>query len=102
MAYVKQLNDKDNIEIYPVTVADAVYLNGTSDSVGRVLKDLEDQNTTIVFGVKDITKTLASGNVVSIEFLSNSIVETTKDKDGNKLSTKTTTFGENGISIVVE
>jgi len=102
MAYIKQLVDKDDTEIYPVSVADAIYLNGTSDSVGRVLKDMEDQNTTISFGVSDITKTLASGNVVTTEFLSNSIKEVTKDSNGNLLSTKTTTFGENGISIVVE
>lgn len=100
---IKELKDKNNNPVYPVTKAEACYLRGGVDTVERVLNDMEDQDTTIQFGTDSISKTLASGSTVDTVFTDDgSIRETTKDKNGTVLQTKVITFQEDGsISIKI-
>lgn len=101
-ANVRELKDKDGTKVYPVTTAGAVYLPNGTDTVGRVLGDMRDQNTEISFGLNSVEKDLASGNkVVTVFNDDQTIVEKTYDSEDNLLSTKTTTFNADG-SISIE
>ncbi len=100
---IRELKDKDENPVYPVTKAEACYLRGGVDTVERVLNDMEDQDTTIKFNTDSISKTLASGSTVDTVFADDgSIKETTKDKNGTVLQTKGITFNDDGsISIKI-
>ena len=101
-AKIRELKDKDGTKIYPVTSADGVYLPNGTDTVGRVLGDMRDQNTEITFGLNTVEKDLASGNRVVTTFNDDqTIVEITYDPDDKVISTKTTTINADG-SISIE
>lgn len=103
-AVIRQLKDASDTKVYPVTKAEAVYMGNGIDTVGRVLGDLQDQNTVITFPTNQVQKVLASGNKVVTVFDSDgSIVETTYNTDDIAIKTKTTTFEDDGsITIVVD
>lgn len=52
--FIRQFRDSMGNSIYPVTSAKGVYINST-DTVERVLNDLEDSNSEIKFGDGTIT-----------------------------------------------
>lgn len=103
-AYVRELQDNDGNTIYPVTRARAVFMPGGTDTVERILGDMQDQGATIAFTGNKITKTLASGNSVETVFSDDgNITETTKNENGDVVQIKTTTFNEDGsIEIHIE
>lgn len=104
-AKVKQLHDKDNAKIYPVTKAAAVYMSNGKDTVERILYDEIDQDTEIEFKTNgNIEKTLASGSKIVTEFgADGTITETTTNADGVVVQIKTYTFNADGsIDISVE
>lgn len=100
--YIRQLRDSMHNNMYPVTSAKAVYIN-TTDTVERVLNDLEDTDSTLRFKDGEITNEKKSGSVVTTRFGNGVITEVTKDKDGNIVKTKTITIRNDGtITIKVE
>ena len=94
-ARIIELRDKDKQYIYPVTIADGVYMPNGKDTVGRFMRDADDYDTHIEFGNNKITKTMASGSTVVTEFKDSLIVETTT-LDGKVIKTKRTTFKSDG------
>lgn len=100
-AYIKQLRDSDENVIYPVTKAKAVYMPNGTDTVERLLADMEDYDTTITFSGQKIEQSLASGTQITTEFLNGQIKETTRDGEGAIVKVKTTTFNRDG-SIRIE
>lgn len=102
-AEIREIRDNDGNIIYPVSVAQAIYMPNGIDTVGRVLNDMKDQNSTITFPINKVEKELASGNKVVTVFNDNgTIVETTYNSDDEAIEVKTTTFNADGsISIVV-
>lgn len=99
-AKIIELKDKDKQIIYPVTVADAVYMPNGEDTVGRFIRDFDDENTHIEFNSRSIVKTLASGTKVETVFSNNVITEKTI-VEGKTVSTKTTRFNSDG-SVDIE
>ena len=102
-AYTRELKDNAGNTIYPPTKASAVYMRNGKDTVGRILEDQIDQDTTIVFATNKITETLASGSVIVTDFLSDgSIKETTTNADGVVVQIKLITFNADGsINITI-
>lgn len=95
-AIVRQLKDDEGNILYPISKANHVYMSNGVDTIERILNDQMDQDTKVEFLTGKIVKTLASGTVVTTEFMDNgSIVETTK-KDSVLLEKKTITFNEDG------
>lgn len=101
---IRELQDKEGNKVYPVSKAECIYMPNGVDTVGRVLGDMQDQDTEITFPSNRVEKKLDSGNTVVTEFKSDgSIVETTTSDKGILLKKKITTFNEDGsISIKVE
>ena len=97
-AYTRQLIDGESNKIYPVARADATYLRGGTTTVETVLDDIREGGSKTEFLENgNIKETLASGNIVTTEFIvDGSIMETTTDSKGNKIDTKTTVFNEDG------
>lgn len=100
-ALVKQLRDKDDNIVYPISKASAVYMPNGIDTVERVLTDSGDYSSEITFKGSTITKTLASGGKSVTEFGINKIVETVSNENNAVIKTKTTTFNADG-SIKIE
>lgn len=94
-AFIRQLVDEAKRKMYPVTTAKAVYINRT-DTVDRMLNDLNNTNGSIEFKANEIVQTKASGAVVTISFKGNTIEEKTETSDGRLISTKTTTINDDG------
>lgn len=104
-AYIKELVDDEENKVYPVTKADAVYMNDNKYTVGNVIQDLSDGNSKIEFPSENvIKKTCPSGNIETTTFNADGSIKTiTKDADGNVKQTKTVTFEDDGsINIKVE
>lgn len=102
-AEIRELHDAKGTTIYPVTSAKSVYLPNGTDTVERYIEDTRDADTEISFFAGKITKKMASGSVTTTSFDGNVITEVTKDKNGQTVSTKTTTFNDDGtIKIEVK
>lgn len=103
-AVSRQLRDAAGNDVYPITNANSVYMGNGFDTVGRVLNDMQDQNTVITFPTNSVEKVMASGNKAVTVFNSDgSITETTYNSDDIAIKTKTTTFDDDGsIHIVVD
>jgi len=93
-AYVRQLLDDDDNNVYPVTKASAVYLSNGIETVQQVLDDINTVNQKIEFpSANQIKKTLDSGNVITTVFNNDgTITETTTTEAGVVISKLKTTF----------
>ena len=102
-AYVRQLIDGEDNNVYPVTKASAVYLDNGLETVQQALDDISSKNQKIEFpSGNQIKKTLDSGNIITTVFNNDgTITETTTTEAGVVISKLKTTFNLDG-SIVIE
>lgn len=92
-AIVRQIIDNDNNQIYPVTKANAVYMERHGLTVQDEINELVGLDEDITFQDNgDILREIDNGNTVNISFVGNVITQVTKNEDGEVLRTQTITI----------
>lgn len=98
-ALIKELENKEGKIVYPVSVAQAIFMPGTRNTVLDEIKDLRgvDKNTT--FNADGtISEVFSSGKTITTTFKADGSIEErcTFTEDGALYYTKTTIFNADG------
>lgn len=102
-ARIKELKDKDDNKLYPVTVVDAVYMPDGQTKLLEEVMSTGDRSYELTFSSNGYTKTLENGDKIVATFGANNLTEVYKYADNTVYYTKTTTFDDNGsISVNIE
>lgn len=102
-AIIKDILDDEGNIIYPVTKANAVYMNDNKYTVEEIIYDMIEGDEKIEFPSENtVKKTCHSGNIATTTFNNDGSIKTvTQDKEGRLLTTKVVTFADDG-SIIIE